>query len=162
MDNSIHITRIYAEKWKDFKQIRLESFATDPLAFSPQQVKEAANYSEETWKEYMTKREAVVLTAKEGNNIVGLIGSYKESDEIAVIWGTYVNPSYRGKSIGKKLLQKVINTIKTDKNTKKIKLWVDENQRAAFFLYKKFGFEIVGNGNVHLIMERQSSSAHSK
>jgi len=153
MNDPIRIAQIYADDWEDFKRIRLEAFATDPLAFSPKQVREAANYSEETWKEYMTKREAVVLTAKENNKIVGLIGSYKESDEIAVIWGTYVNPSYRGRGIGKKLLQKIINSIEKDNSTKKIKLWVEENHHVAKSLYEQFGFNVVGK-DFHLVMEK--------
>jgi len=153
MKNTTHIEKLNVDNWLGFKQIRLESFATDPLAFSPKQVKEAAKYSEETWKEYMTKREAVVLTAKEGNNIVGLIGSYKESEEIAVIWGTYVNPSYRGRGIGKMLLQEIINNIEKDKSTQKIKLWVEENHHVAKSLYEQFGFTVVGK-DFHLVMEK--------
>jgi ribosomal protein S18 acetylase RimI-like enzyme len=154
MKNAIHIERLTVDNWLAFKKIRLESFATDPQAFHPRQVAEAATYSEEKWKEYMTKRNATVLVARNDKKIVGLIGSYKESEEITVIWGTYVNQAARGNGIGKMLLNEIIKRIKTDKGTKKIKLWVGENQSAAMSLYKQFGFAIVGQGNVHLIMEK--------
>jgi len=153
MKNAISIEKLGVEKWKDFKQIRLEAFATDPQAFSPTQVAEAPNYSEKKWKEYMTTREVVVLVAKDDNKIIGIIGSYKESDETAVIWGTYVNLSYRGKGIGKMLLHEIIKSIETDKSTKKIKLWVEENHHVAMSLYKKFGFDIFGK-DFHLVMEK--------
>jgi len=76
--------------------------------------------------------------------IVYIIGNKIKTKHIATIFGVYVKKEYRNQSIGKKLIESVLNIIQENKNVSKIKLTVSPEQIAAVKLYEKYGFAVVG------------------
>ncbi|MFA5839501.1 MAG: ribosomal protein S18-alanine N-acetyltransferase [Candidatus Margulisiibacteriota bacterium] len=78
------------------------------------------------------------LVAKEGDQIIGYIGTEKILDEIHVI-NMAVHPDFRRKGIGNMLLEKVLKKPDT------VYLEVRETNIAAQKLYEKYGFKVVGS-----------------
>lgn len=72
---------------------------------------------------------------------IGMGSVYIEEDE-ATIFGLGILPQFQGKGYGKELLQLIIDDISNEKSCN-IAIEVDSNNKAAFELYRKSGFEVV-------------------
>ena len=76
------------------------------------------------------------LVAKDENKVVGYIGIEKILDETHII-NMAVDPEYRGKGIGKRLMQHVLN----DEDVFFLEVRVSNEN--AKNVYKKYGFEVI-------------------
>ncbi len=55
-----------------------------------------------------------------------------------------MSPEFRGRGVGKRLLERVFELIQVNKNIVKIQLMVNPKQVTAVRLYKSMGFTVVG------------------
>jgi len=140
----IEVKTLSSERWKEARELRLLSLKTDPSAFGSA-YEEEENFSETEWRR-RTGNMLVALT--EEDRLVGMI-TYVFSDRaksrhIAHIYGFYVSQDYRGRGIGRKLLERALKEIRGNKGIAKIQLMVNTRQEAAVALYRSFGFTITG------------------
>lgn len=139
----IVIKSLSPDDWEKFRDIRLEALRTDPLAFGSSYEGEK-NLEESVWQERIEN----TLFALSENTPVGMIAfSFEKKIKIkhvAYIHGVYVRPEFRGKEIGKKLIEHVLKVIRQNNAITKIRLTVTSEQVAALNLYKSYGFDIVG------------------
>lgn len=82
------------------------------------------------------------FVAKLGNNILGFAGIWKAVDDVHIT-DIVVKKSNRQTGIGSKLLEKLIQTAKSQ-NFNSITLEVNEHNLPAINLYLKYGFKNVG------------------
>lgn len=143
----ILIEQITPDNWREYKEIRLKSLQGDPQAFGSTYEAEL-QFSEEKWKERSTNKNTITLVAKEGKELVGIVGAhwenYEKTKHIAHIWGMFVDKDYRGQGIGKMLMEEIERRAKQRGQTKKIKLEVVVKQEVALEMYKKLGYRLVG------------------
>lgn len=172
MENSqIEILKLNEDNWQDYKNLRLEALQSDPQAFGASYA-DAIKKPDDEWiervKAAQNEDKDIMLFAKTDGQLIGMIGAYfnKEINKpnVADIWGVYVNSQYRGRSIGKKLMQELLNRLGTVPNLRRVKLMVNKNQTSAVGLYQSLGFEVTGNESTVLgdgnkydeyIMERE-------
>jgi ribosomal protein S18 acetylase RimI-like enzyme len=139
----IEVKSLPPERWREARELRLQGLKTDPVAFGSS-YEEEENFTEDEWK----RRTGNALFAISDDDIlVGTI-TYVFSDRIktghiARIFAAYVDPNYRGRGVGKKLLSTALNRIQENKNIVKVQLMVNIKQNAAVALYKSLGFAIV-------------------
>ena len=90
----------------------------------------------------------VVFVAKDADKFVGITGLHRESrlktKHKAYIWGVYVLPELRGRSIARELMQCAIAYAGKITDVKQLQLSVEANNAAAVRLYESFGFTIWG------------------
>jgi len=112
-----------------------------------------ASLDAETYKEYKDKYtlkslEYFVVREDVSKKIIGVTGFYTRTlDPKNVAWfGWYgIDPSQRGKGIGRKILEWTIKLIKDRGfNTFRLYTSTDPNEAAAQILYEKLGFKIIG------------------
>jgi ribosomal protein S18 acetylase RimI-like enzyme len=87
------------------------------------------------------------IALDENDNIVGITGLYSYNiDKSEAVWLAWfcVDPVYRGRGIGRKLLECSIEIAKKY-NREYFRLYTsnDKNESAAQSLYEKYGFEII-------------------
>lgn len=82
------------------------------------------------------------FVAKLENNILGFAGIWKAVDDVHIT-DIFVKKSNRQTGIGSKLLEKLIQTAKSQ-NFNSITLEVNEHNQPAINLYLKYGFKNVG------------------
>jgi len=61
----------------------------------------------------------------------------------------HVEPNYRGKGLGEKLMRELIDTVSQKYDIQSVILYVDERLKPANGLYNKLGFEVVGSSMIH-------------
>jgi len=139
----IKIKKLNKNRWKDYRDLRLEALKKEQIAFGSS-YNEEKNISEEEWK----KRIKNVLFAFSKDKPIGMIVYIRESKiktkHTANIFGVYVTREYRGQGVGKKLVDSALARIRKSKGVLKIKLTVNPKQKAALKLYQNYGFKIVG------------------
>ncbi|MBI1783361.1 MAG: GNAT family N-acetyltransferase [Sphingobacteriales bacterium] len=152
----ITLTNLKPEQWEIYKKIKLKSLLTDPIAFAATH-EQAVAYSDEEWKQKLTKSGDIWLFAKYSEKFIGIIGAHtknagKESS-IATIVGVYVEPKYRGIGVGKLLMNKILKDLKKHEEIIKVKIWVAETQIPAIDLYKSCGFKLIGKKKNEIFFE---------
>lgn len=149
--NNLKIIQLPVDRWEKYKNLRLEALKTEPQAFSSS-YEEELQRSEEEWKnrvENFSKGDnSYGIFAEDNGELVGMMNARLEDmpkmQHVAYIHGVYVKPEYRGKGVGKILLQAIMDWIATRSEIVKINLDVTTTQDSAIALYKSFGFQKVG------------------
>lgn len=141
----ITISLLNPSEWKDYKKIRLEALVSDPHAFGSSYKKEIA-FSDKEWQERPKNPLSYIFIAKDGAQPIGLLGFRVEVEEKNThLWGMFVNPHYRGKGLGRKLMEYAIEKAKSIENIDSLTLDVNEDQQAAISMYQSMGFQQYGS-----------------
>ncbi len=153
--DNITIGKLPPEKWQEYKALRLRALRDDPHAFS-EPFEKAVAYPDERWKQRAAEayegKESLIVFARAGEQLVGMVGAFFPPNEISVayIFGVYVVPEARGKGVAKQLLASLLHELKANPKIVTVKLSVNKEQLAAVKLYESFGFTVVGEENVQL------------
>jgi ribosomal protein S18 acetylase RimI-like enzyme len=139
----IKIRKLPTSRWEECKRLRLESLRQSPLAFGSSFEEEAALGVGE-WKKRMKNTYFAVV----GESPVGMIVCSFNKDvkfrHIAEIYSFYVQAGHRGKGIGNALLGHALRVAKNNARMIKVRLYVNNQQRAAVRMYERAGFAVVG------------------
>ncbi|HHV09650.1 MAG TPA: GNAT family N-acetyltransferase [Clostridiales bacterium] len=84
---------------------------------------------------------STVLTAWDGENLVGLVRVLDDSEMVAYVHYVLVNPSYQGQKIAGTMIEMIREKYK---DYLYIEIMPEESKNAA--LYEKFGFKIMEDG----------------
>ncbi|MCL4332171.1 MAG: GNAT family N-acetyltransferase [Candidatus Thermoplasmatota archaeon] len=141
--SGIAIRRLPASRWEDYRRLRLTALGTDPAAFGSS-VEEEETYGMDAWQQ----RIGSALFALSGDVPVGMISlvfrNRIKTSHAADIFGMFVDEHFRGKGVGEALLKSAITLASAGGEIVKIALMVNPAQNAAFKLYEKHGFAVVG------------------
>lgn len=147
----VEVGRLEADRWKEYRDLRLEALKSDPTAFGSS-AEEESLLPESEWR----KRIGTAFFAFSEGMPVGMagfmVGSRAKTSHVADIFGVYVRPANRGKGVGKMLLEEVLREISKNRGVRKVKLTVNPEQKAALRLYEGAGFVEVGRlrGELHV------------
>lgn len=144
----IEIVQLDPSEWIEYKAFRLKALQKEPLAFG-KSYEEAAGVGDEYWKERLidgqTNQKNFYLFAKEGNQLIGMIGVHSQDlircAHVAEMVGMYVDDAFRGKGVGRMLVETLIEKLK-QRGIEKVKLLVHTVQLPAIAFYESMGFHI--------------------
>jgi ribosomal protein S18 acetylase RimI-like enzyme len=77
--------------------------------------------------------------------MAGVIFGADGEDHVAMAFGMYVSPAFRGQGVGRALMRTLIDEVMTRPETTTIRLWVTPTQQPARRLYASLGFRVVAN-----------------
>ena len=159
----MEIYKLAASEWETYKNLRLEALREDPQSFGDNFV-EMALLGDDHWKEEFENPKSFILVARDGKAPFAMAAAYQEDGEkmqhIAYVWGVYAKKSYRGKGIGRQLMEELLDEIGKTREIEKVDLNVNTSQLAAVRLYEKLGFEIVGTLHNELKVEGKYYDEH--
>ena len=139
----IDITRLGADRWADYRRLRLQALQLEPTAFGSSHDEESS-LPEHEWR----RRIANALFAVNGGTPIGMIAVVQEPRRkvrhIAGIYGVYVDAAYRRQGVGDRLLAAALSAIQRLPDVLKVKLTVNPAQKAAVRLYARHRSETVG------------------
>jgi ribosomal protein S18 acetylase RimI-like enzyme len=140
------VEQIPPEDWQKYKALWLEALTNSPQAFGFS-YDELASRTDEEWQEKIRKNlvegsKSRMFIAKDGDNFIGMMGFFEKRVGVANIFGVYVNPQYRGKKVGDKLMEAILNSLKQELNFSEVELTVNKDQAAAVEFYKRQGFSV--------------------
>jgi ribosomal protein S18 acetylase RimI-like enzyme len=143
------ITRLPVERWPEYRELRLRALRTDPQAFG-QSYAEAVIYPEERWRQRLADAadgESWLVFAEHEGRLIGMSGAYQWPEDReanrAMIIAVFVDPWHRGRRIGERLVQAVLDKLAAAGLDSAI-LAVNPEQTAAVRLYERMGFVATG------------------
>ncbi len=123
------------ESWLRFKTIRLKGLLEDPLAFGGN-YEDELHFDEAQWRDFIRNMWFALID----DRIIGMIGLIKDinssNGQLISFW---VEPSYRGKGIGRALVYQVQEYARNN-SMEKLFLFVTVTQEISIRLYEKMGF----------------------
>ncbi len=143
------IRRLEPADTESWLNLRIESLVDSPSAFMASPETELSE-GIETCRERIANGgdKNVIFGCFFGTEIVATVGLYQESALKAkhkgTIWGMYVKPEFRGKKVGRELLQMAIEHATDKLKLTKIDLSVEASREAAKRLYSSLGFKTWG------------------
>ena len=137
-----NITQLPPEAWQQYQNLRLTALELDPLAFGTA-YQEALEMPESHWRDFIKNMWFALID----NQPVGMIGLLRDRGQRvkhrAHIISFWVQPTHRGKGIGKKLVQ-YLQEQAPQQGIRKLYLYVTSTQEGAIKLYEALGFTKVG------------------
>ena len=122
---------IQTVKTEDLKEV----LALEQLVFN------AGSYPAFVIRQLFDISNSLFIVAKENNKILGFaVGALNTNNQKAWVLSLGVHPGARGKQIGKKLMNKLVNLLK-DENCLEICLTVHPDNAAAINIYKELEFK---------------------
>ncbi len=140
------VRRIRVHDWTLYRDIRLKALRSDPLAFCTT-LGEALAYDDAEWIErsrnHATSPTAGLWLAFHGSMPVGIAGIYEDKGTFN-LFHMWIEPDYRGRHIGRKLVETATAWAKSGQPSVPIRLDVVTTQQDAIHLYSRCGFAPTG------------------
>lgn len=147
----IQIFRLPKERWREYKNLRLESLRTSAQFFNSS-LRVAESQPDEFWQNCLENsllgQQAIILAAQYQQRLIGTIslrleemGSSQECN--ATLSSLYVNSQFRGQGIASRLVEAIILVAK-EQNVKNLLSSVQAENTSAIQLYQKWQFKQVG------------------
>ena len=142
------IRELSDSNWLEYKAIRLRSLQDSPDSFGSTYEREAL-FQTEQWKARLrvspSIHDAVAFAAIVGESYVGLLSCViqEPATRSAHLYQMWVAPEYRGDGVGMALVEQVRKWA-YKRNIEKLLLSVTTVNSAAMSLYRKIGFEAIG------------------
>ena len=130
-------------------QLRMEALQTDPWSFveSPEELKKLSP-AEFALRSRPGAADNFIFAADDRGKLVGMVGFYQETPlkrrHKGWIWGVFVSPAARGRSVARQLMLAVIERARNIPGLQMILLTVSVNQPAPRQLYESLGFRSFG------------------
>lgn len=142
----IEIIALPADRWRDYRELRLAALRSDPVAFGST-YEQSVRYPEEFWRGRLTSGSHIMLFAERDGRLVGMAGAIvgiEGEPAIAQIVGVFVAPEHRRQGVARCLLESLMGRLALHDEIETVRLGVTETQEAAIALYRSLGFEVVG------------------
>ena len=133
---------------EDYRKIRLEALYNNPDSFGTMYHEEAIKTINEFRDRIPVDNNNFILGYYEDKELIGIIAFYQEerikTRHKAYIRSMYVRQEYRGKGIGKLLLNELMKRAKAINEIEILLLDVVTTNISAKQIYLSFGFELYG------------------
>lgn len=140
----MNIARLSADRWQDYRDLRLQAVADSPQSFLDTEQETRAQLD----TEWHNKIKNMFFAVSDEGELVGMVGCYADSREklshIMNVVSFYVQPEWRGQGIGRQLLVAALECAQSQPEIKKVQLGVITTQLPAIELYTSLGFQRVG------------------
>jgi RimJ/RimL family protein N-acetyltransferase len=106
MKDTIEIKQLTLENWPDLKIIRLDALNSDPSGFLSSYAADIKK-PDQHWQRSFENAEKAIFGVYDGADIIGMGGLHPEkyTQRAARLGGGYIKQPYRGRGLGRQLLQ---------------------------------------------------------
>jgi len=137
------IRKLDENDWRIFSEIRLRALQTDPSVFGSNHERES-KFPESEWRSQLNNPDAAVFAVFDGERPVGMTGVAVDRDDpsrkTALLWGSWLEPSARGKGISKLMYEARIGWARQQAGVERIIVSHRESNVASKFANQNFGF----------------------
>jgi len=141
----VRLRRVRTAEWARLRELRLRALRTDPLAFGST-LRAELELSEPHWRDRArsgaTAPETATWVAEQGGDLVGL-ATLARTPNGPQLFGMWVDPVARGRGVGGKLLDSLLEWARKTWGPGPIRLEVNPDQGSAVRLYRSRGFQFV-------------------
>lgn len=141
------VRRLRVEEIGGYQRLRREMLVDSPWAFTASPDDDKARDASFLASSLGEEGNAI-LVAVHGETIVAAAGVARDvrakRKHVALLWGVYVDPAWRGKGVGRAVVGAAIEFARGLKGLAKLQLAVSENAPEARAMYESLGFTAWG------------------
>ncbi|XKT75309.1 MAG: GNAT family N-acetyltransferase [Patescibacteria group bacterium UBA2103] len=140
------LTNLPKERFLEYKNLKLESIKSDPLAFSATE-EELLKRTDEDWQKDLNDKHRIFFFAEENGELVGMASTQlyvkDRFKHLAFLYSLYVKESQRGKGVATLLIQKREEVLK-QKGVTQVVCEIYGTQIPSIQLHEKLGYKEAG------------------
>lgn len=140
---NIHLKKFEESDWLTLKNIRLKALKNDPGVFGSNYKKESA-HTKQDWLVWLQNKNSCIFGVYDGASIIGMTGIAIDREDpeqkSAVLWGSWLEPAYRGKGLSKRMYEQRIGWAKQHPTCALIKVSHRKSNTASKGANQKHGF----------------------
>jgi RimJ/RimL family protein N-acetyltransferase len=140
---NIAVRQLTVDDWRSMREIRLKALQSDPLVFGSNYEKES-KMTEDDWKSRLQADYNAVFMLFDGEKPIGMtsVGVDREdaSGKTALLWGTWLEPEYRGRGLSALIYKTRIEWAKARPAIEKIIVSHRASNLASKHANQKHGF----------------------
>ena len=143
----LEVVRVDGSNWRTYRDVRLAMLQGAPRAFWTT-YEQAASRTDEEWQQLAGQSHTWLALAQ--GDAVGSVGSFQLPDspkDECVLVGMWVDPSARGRGVGERLVQTVLDAA-AQQGLRRVLLEVAHENAPARALYERMGFRATGHTGV--------------
>lgn len=138
----IAVRNLTEQDWEQYRSIRLAALRESPEAFVATLTQEES-YDESLWRDRMTRARRMVAEVDETPVGVVSIGVLDDAENTAELFGLWVDPQWRGKSVAATLVRESAREA-AEEGYDNLAYWVGTDNGRAVAFASSFGFRPTG------------------
>lgn len=140
---NIAIRHLNEDDWRLLAQVRLKALKTDPLVFGSNYEYES-KFTEADWKSRLTTNNSAIFMLFDEETPIGMtsisVDREDASGKTALLWGSWLEPEYRGKGLSNLIYKTRIEWAKSQPEIEKIIVSHRASNVASKYANQKHGF----------------------
>ena len=143
--DDIDITRVGADDWEEFREVRLASLQDSPAAFGSR-YDDWVDAPEARWRSRLTDV-PLTLVARQGGRLVGVVSGAPDGDDVVELISMWVAPQARGSGLADALVASVVAWAAAQQRSTVLRVRSDNARALA--AYTRAGFVDTGVPDDH-------------
>ena len=141
MEENIEVRLFTPDEWLAYKGVRLKALKSDPKVFGSSYALEA-DRAAAVWQENLVKPTLGIFGVFHYADVIGMTGIFIDGEDssTAKLWGSWLEPKWRGKGLSEKLYQVRLEWAKKHPDVKRIVVSHRESNIASKMANRKHGF----------------------
>jgi RimJ/RimL family protein N-acetyltransferase len=137
----IDIRLFQPDEWALYKDVRLRALLTDPRSFGSSYEKNAALPDTE-WRQRLEQANYAIFAVRDGDIVIGMTGAGRpdETPDIVRLWGSWLEPAYRGRGISQQMYQVRIDWARAQDGVRRVIVSHRAHNVASKAANQKHGF----------------------
>lgn len=140
----IQIRPLTAGEWQAYKAIRLKALDSDPKFFG-ESLEEAKARPDEKWQAHLSEPARVVFGVFHNDALIGMTGIVVDQEDptgaTARLWGSWLEPAWRGKGLARKMYETRINWAKAQPGIRRVTVSHRKSNAVSKRANQRFGFK---------------------
>lgn len=140
----IEIRQFKPEEWQTYKAVRLKALESDPRFFSAS-FDESRGLPDQKWQEDLLSPDIAVFGVFRHGDVIGLTGiAIDRNDpakETAKLWGSWLEPQWRGKGLSRKIYETRLNWAKARPPVKRVTVSHRKSNAISKRANQRWGFK---------------------
>lgn len=146
--DNVTIRQIRAEDWEPLSRMRLRALKLAPGVFYATFELESKK-TEEDWRRWITKPKQAIFGLYHGNHLIGITGiekgdwSNESPEHTAVLWGSWIEPEWRGRGFSKLLFEARLDWADSHPEIERLLVGVRADNTASEASILRHGFHLL-------------------
>ena len=139
--DDVEVRPFLTTEWQYYKGVRLKALQSDPAVFGSNFAKEAA-YPDERWQKQLDSTASGVFGVFHFGDVIGITGIVldRENATTAKLWGSWLEPQWRGRGLSEKMYAARISWAKDNPLVRRIVVSHRQGNIASKKSNQKHGF----------------------
>lgn len=146
--DDITIRLMHPDEWESFSRLRLRALKLAPGVFHGNFEAESKQ-GEEDWRRWLTKPGRAIFGLFNNNHLIGITGiekgdwSGEAPEHSAVLWGSWIEPEWRGNGFSKLLFENRITWAEQHPEIERLLLGIREGNTVSEASALRHGFHLL-------------------